>query len=468
MVLIKKLIKLTIIIISILFLCVSTDNSIIYVNSQIKTNTIQENQNQKCFNIFDSMNCTINGNEVIIEEPIKIDGNNFTNRTYAFIFPKNYVFKVSDNFPIGQHVLEFYNFDNLSISDLNIDGKLKKVRNDFYNGSILLNTSNDWDSLNQAIWITDSKSATLNNVKSTNSTGCGIATKRVDNVNITNCIVKNSYQHGIFVGNAKDKVLIDNCNCTAFGDLGYETNIKIGGIGILVSESQNPTISNCIINGFSDTGTKTEGCNHVRYMNNIINNFGKDGIKIQGYEDKVVNINDCIVKDNNINNKFNGRPDGSSYILFHEVTDGIIEGNTIMKNVENDTTCDDGIRVNMLNGTKTSNIQILKNIVKTNTRSPSLNIMGNDKSDVENITVIGNTFSKHIICDKVNNVNINNNILEGLISEDNKYKIYVINTSKANIVHNSIEGIYNNRNAIYVEKNSSKSVKIDNVLVGTK
>lgn len=462
----KKLMKLIIIIVSILFLCVSnTDNNIIYANSEIKTNTIQENQNQKYFNIFDSTNCTINGNEVTIEQPIKIDGNNFTNKTYEFIFPKNYVFKVSDNFPIGQPVLEFYNFDNLSISDLNIDGKLKKVGNDFYNGSILLNTSGDWESLNQAIWIRDSKSATLNNVKSTNSTGCGIATKSVDNVSITDCIVKNSYQHGIFVGSAKEKVLIDNCNCTAFGDLGYETNIKVGGIGILVSESENPTISNCIINGFPDTGTKTEGCNHVRYISNTVKNFGKDGIKVQGYEDKVVNVSDCIVQNNNVNTRFNGRPDGSSYILFHDVTNGIIEGNTITKDVENDTTCDDGIRVNMLNGTKTSDIQILNNIIEVKTESPSLNIMGNDKSDVEKVTVIGNTFRKHIICDKVNDININNNILEGLTSEDDKYKIYAINASKVNIFHNSIEGKYDKSNAIYVQKDSCKSVTIDNVLI---
>ncbi len=461
----KKIIKLMVINLSIIFLFESaTVNSSTRLNSKIEINTTKENE--KYFEIFNSTNYRISGNEVIIEKPIKIDGDDFPNRTYEFIFPKNYVIKTSSNFPIGEAVLEFYNFDSLSISDLNIDGKLKRSGNDFYNGDILLTTSKYWDQLNQAIWVRDCRCAVLNNINSTNSTGCGIATKRVKNVTITNSTVKNSYQHGIFVGSAEENVLIDNCKCTEFGDLGYEINSVIGGIGILVSESENPTITNCVIDGFSDTGTKTEGCNHVRYSNNTVKNFGKDGIKVQGYEDKVLNISDCIVENNNVNTKFNGRPDGSSYILFHDVTNGIIRGNTIMKNIENDTSCDDGIRVNMLNGTKTSNIQILNNQVNIKSGSPSLNIIGNTKSNVKSISVIGNRFSTNILCDKVNDINITDNILDGLTSEEDKYKINLIYTTKANILHNCIDGLYNNNaRAVYVQKNTSKSVMVDNIKV---
>ncbi|WP_297420739.1 right-handed parallel beta-helix repeat-containing protein [Clostridium sp.] len=456
----KKILKIMTMIAIILFLHESTEiTGARFENYQINTKIMQSSD----YNIFDYMNCTISGNIVTIKEPVKIDGNRFDNKFCNFIFPKNYIFKVSDDFRIGENVFEFYNFDNLSISNLNINGKLRRSGENFYNDDILLNTSNDWNNLNQAIWIRDSKNVNLNNVNSINSTGCGICIKRVDEVSVINCSVRNSYQHGIFVGNVRKKVLISNCNCTAFGDLDYETNIKIGGIGILVSESENPIISNCIINGFEDTGTKTEGCNHVRYINNTIKNFGKDGIKVQGYGDKVVNINDCIVKGNIVDTRFNGRKDGSSYILFHEVSNGIIEDNTILKSVKNNTMCDDGIRVNMLNGTQASNIKIINNIVNTGTNSPSLNIIGNNESSVNNIIVSGNTFGTHIICDKVNEININNNTLDCLTLEENKYMIYLLNSSVVEVLKNKFVGISSNDYAIYVQKDSCESLIIDNV-----
>ncbi len=404
-------------------------------------------------------------NEIIINKSVNIDGNNYKNNNGNFNFDSQYTFKVSDSFPRGEKVFNFYNFNNLSIKNLIIEGNLKQNQSTFLSGDFVLTNSEIWEDKIQALWINDCINVNLNNIIATNHSGCGISAKRVSNITIKDCVVTNCYQHGIFVGSSENKVLIDNCRCTSFGDLGYDINKNIGGIGILVSESNNPIISNNRIIGFSDTGTKTEGCNYVQYINNYVENFGKDGIKVMGYNQSVVNVEDCKVINNIIKNKFHGRIDGTSYIAFHEVTNGVIDGNIIIKDITNDTLKEDGIRINLLNGNSSKNIKIINNTIKINSDATGINVFSDIDNAMEEVVLENNNLNKNIIINNINKVSVVCNSIKETEYVDTK--VLIIKSSDIILDKNIIEGLGNDdsNDAIYIQPNSCKYIKItDNII----
>lgn len=418
------------------------------------------------------LNTTISGNQLIIKNQINIDGNNFKNKNGNFNFDSEYFFKVTDTFlkgTTGASALNFINFDNITIKNLIIDGNLTLTGTGtatvFTRGATTLTTSGDWDNVIQPIWISNCNNVHLENIVSTNHSGCGISVKNVPNVTIKDCVVTSCYQHGIFVGSSNNKVLIDNCRCTAFGDLGYAINKNIGGIGILVSESNNPTISNNRIIGFADTGTKTEGCSHVEYINNYVENFGKDGLKVMGYNTSVVNVEDIKAIHNTVKNRFNGRSDGSSYIAFHEVTNGIIEGNIIVKDIINDTTTDDGIRINLASGNSSKNIKVINNTLNICSNALGINVGSGIDNAIEDIVIENNNLNRSILINNINKVSvIKNNIKETAYVDT---KIFILASSDLIIEKNTIEGLGANDayNAIYIQPKTSKYIKVINNIV---
>lgn len=411
------------------------------------------------------LNSKIIDNKIVIYTPININGENYTNNNCNFIFDSEYIFKVSDDFPRGEKVFNFYNFSNLEIKDLIIEGNLLQNGTIFTSGKYTLITSSDSENTIQPLWINDCNNLYLDNIVLTNHSGSGISTKRVINVTIKDCVVTNCYQHGIFVGTSNNKVLIDNCICTAFGDLGYEINKNIGGIGILVSESNNPTISNNKIIGFADTGTKTEGCSHVEYINNYIENFGKDGLKVMGYNESVVNIEDCKVINNTVKNKFNGRSDGTSYIAFHEVTNGIIDGNIIIKDITNDAPKDDGIRINILKGNSSKNIKVINNTINIVSNAIGINVFSGIDNAIEDILIENNNLNRSMSISNINKVSMINNIIKETTYADLKIQIFKV--SDLIIDKNIIDGLGANdsSDAIYIQPNSCKYIKVTNNII---
>ncbi|WP_297420741.1 right-handed parallel beta-helix repeat-containing protein [Clostridium sp.] len=409
--------------------------------------------------------CQIIDNKIVINSPIKVNGEDYYNGNGKFIFDDEYIFKVSDIFPKGEKVLNFYNFNNLVIANLTIEGNLKQNGITFTSGDYILTDSNDWDTTIQSLWINDCDNVILENIVSNNHSGCGISAKRVNAITIQNCVVKNCFQHGIFVGTSNIKVLINNCLCMAFGDLGYTINKNIGGCGILVSESNNPTISNNKIIGFSDTGTKTEGCSNVEFINNYVDGFGKDGIKAMGYNKNVINVKECKVVNNIIKNKFYGRDDGTSYIAFHEVINGIINGNFIIKDITNDSPNEDGIRVNILSGNSSRNIKIINNTVNIKANSPGINVFSPIDNGIENIVIENNNLNRNILVNNVNKVSIINNFIKE--TEYFNSKIFVIKSSDIIINKNIIEGLglIDTNEAIYIQPSSSNYIRVtDNIV----
>lgn len=399
-----------------------------------------------------------NENIINVSSPIIIDGNNYINNTATFDFGKT-IFNVTNNFPNSNNIIQFRNFEKLKIINLKITGNLKYVDNVFYKGDVELPPSTDTNINNNGLWINDCYSVVIENCDITNCSGIALNVKRVDNVSIRDSKVNFPYITGIFVGGSTEKVFINNCKCYGIGDLGDDKNLNVGGIGILVSESNNVTISECLIEGFQDCGTKTEGCSNVEYFANVVDGFGKDGIKVMGYPNTFPNVENNRIVNNVVKNKFYGRTDGSAYIVMHDTKNGIIDGNIISKNNDRTGFTENGIRVNFLNGTISNNIKIINNTIKTGVSEASIYLDALSK-DLYDIDISNNNMDSFINNLQTRNVNIYNNKIS-LNSNVTDSCIFSYKTGDIKIKDNKIN--CDNVDVIYIMPSiKCKNINIEN------
>lgn len=201
--------------------------------------------------------------------------------------------------------------------------------------------------------------------------------------NVRFCEIKDMGMHGI-VGVGCGDFDIRRCHITGIGDAGAaQVALNNGGIGILISGTRpntetgpqrNVHIERNIIDNMSDTATKTEDMHGVRYIDNIIQRHGKDGIKIM-QTDNTWNpglyVEDGIISGNTFESggHYNWRGDGSAYILMQNVKGGTIADNYVFGN-EGVLSLDNeecGIRIASFN-TITTDINVEGNFVKGTNR----------------------------------------------------------------------------------------------------
>jgi hypothetical protein len=406
--------------------------------------------------------------------PILFDGNTFGKKKLALNFNSNITFKVSDLIGDGVYAFQFQNFDYIEIKGLKLVGNLIVNGDVFTKNGVALNVTNGPTVGNYSIWINDCKQAVVEKCDFSYSSRGALFCKRVDDVTAINNKFYYDFMGGITASVSLTRVFIQNNRVEGIGDRGQSVNYVSGGIGILVSESDNVTIDNNKLYGWNDTSTKTEGCNNVRYLNNDVINFGKDGIKVMGYPNssygdrtKIVNAE---IKNNYIKNRYDGRPDGSSYLLMHDVTNGVIDGNIVTKD-NAITGTHDGIRVNTPIGHLGGNIKIVNNQINLNGDFNSLTIDGGSY-ELTNISVKNNTFSVKASIVGVtelefeNNKLINCNLASANLNLLYMSKVFNVKVNKnvfdtVNVALANIQGIY-----INIDKGMDFIEVNDNILKG--
>ena len=146
-------------------------------------------------------------------------------------------------------------------------------------------------------------------------------------VSIEANIVDEPYGHGISFKRCSNVYVVKN-KLTGVGAAGGDIITGIQhGIGILGGMSDKIFISENVVDNFTDTGSKCEGCQYVEYASNIITRVGKDGIKVQGHPEQIANPDRAIITNNIIRNLYDWRIDGSNCIGIHDAKHVVVTGN---------------------------------------------------------------------------------------------------------------------------------------------
>lgn len=214
------------------------------------------------------------------------------------------------------------NIDSISICNLNIKGdSIKDSQGNYYNT----------DNGRSCLYLENFNRINIYNINISNVRGDAILFSNCDNVVISNvhityftyCAIRGEYLN-IIISNSYIKGLVDDDNNIINEGL---------GAGISVNKGTKCIVSNNIITNIHDTGIQINGFLQAEAIGNIIDTFGKDGIKIMcspvylggGYVER------GIISNNIIKNKFEGKATGSSYIVVSNCLNGIIANNATIK-----------------------------------------------------------------------------------------------------------------------------------------
>jgi hypothetical protein len=214
------------------------------------------------------------------------------------------------------------NIDSISICNLNIKGdSIKDSQGKYYNT----------DNGRSCLYLENFNRINIYNVNISNVRGDAILFMNCDNTVISNvhityftyCAIRGEYLN-IIISNSYIKGLVDDDNNVINEGL---------GAGISVNKGTKCIVSNNIITNIHDTGIQINGFLQAEAIGNIVDTFGKDGIKIMcspvylngGYVER------GIISNNIIKNKFEGKVTGSSYIVVSNCLNGIIANNATIK-----------------------------------------------------------------------------------------------------------------------------------------
>lgn len=138
----------------------------------------------------------------------------------------------------------------------------------------------DWANYIETILVQGASKVTIEGCTVTNFPSIGINVRHSTDVTIQHNTITNGMFHGIQSA-SNNRVLIFNNTVTGRGDQGVSP--AKGGIGILGQLCNRIEITSNRISNTADTGSKTEGCNDVKYMHNLVEDSGKDGLKAGGH-----------------------------------------------------------------------------------------------------------------------------------------------------------------------------------------
>ncbi|HEX7366911.1 MAG TPA: right-handed parallel beta-helix repeat-containing protein [Pelobium sp.] len=302
------------------------------------------------------------------------------------------VLQMMPSFPSGKKDLSaafvFTNLLSARVEGLTIDG----------NRANLVNAGNNWLNFIMGMEISGCENVTLQN--------CGIINAPSISFNITNsnhiilnkCSSVNGMYHGVALQNCT-YARVDSSKVVGIGNQG--TDSRKGGIGILGIGGEYLTFTNNQIDNSSDTGTKTEGSNHVVWESNTIKNCGKDGIKFQnliagenpGVTSNLEFVSDAKIKNNTIDQIYNGRSDGSSLIQLWNAHDVEVTGNNLSGGSKFGQ--EDGICVWSNTAVNAANILVSGNVIKNTNRFIYLSKVSNatiSQNNCENLVAPKSAF----------------------------------------------------------------------------
>lgn len=221
-----------------------------------------------------------------------------------------------------------------------------------------------------------------------------------DNVHISNCLIKNTTKHGIFLESSENGTIINNTvieNGEGAIVLSESPNSivngnSITGTGIGLHESGNSTISHNTIIDSSSIPIGLEDSDNSTVSDNTITNASGWGIRLINCSNSTVNgntladsagfnlgwhSNNSLVSNNTITGSWTG-------ILLSYVSNITVSGNTITHGSEDEFVAGDGFVAR-----DTGNIKVIDNTI---TDIPGVGIRLS--RDSGNSTVSGNTLTK--------------------------------------------------------------------------
>ncbi len=201
----------------------------------------------------------------------------------------------------------------------------------------------------------------IENCKFTGFVGDSIDVTTSANVTIAHCRFADCLASVIYTLTCTD-VKIHHNHVVGIGQATSTTNTNIGGVQILAGSCTRVTIAHNTIINSPDTASKCEGCNQASYIGNLVYDYGKDGLKIQGASVfSGPQVYDGIISGNIIKSSKDGRTDGSQAIEFNYVTRGACVGNTIVGGAKVTPVGQDN-GITLLNGC--TDMEIANNIVQ--------------------------------------------------------------------------------------------------------
>ncbi|MFB0833953.1 right-handed parallel beta-helix repeat-containing protein [Arthrobacter halodurans] len=143
--------------------------------------------------------------------------------------------------------------------------------------------------------------------------------------------ISNGMFHGISIGGgsgAKTGVVrVSGNTISGRGDQGASPTK--GGIGILVTRVEEAEIASNTIHNMADTGTKAEGCPYVTYVDNVVVDSGKDGLKVQPYGTDFPTVKRATITGNTVKRINAWRSDGAALLLLDSVERANVSDNRL-------------------------------------------------------------------------------------------------------------------------------------------
>ncbi|MFT2721483.1 right-handed parallel beta-helix repeat-containing protein [Deinococcus sp. A31D244] len=227
---------------------------------------------------------------------------------------------------------------NVSVRDLGVDGRKATL-------------PVQADTFIDGVLVTDSSGVLLSGLHVKDAVADGIAVLNSRDLTTENNTVTGMGRHGLWTRNVSGQVHRGN-TVTGLGNRGQNDRQRDGGgIGLLATLGSNFTATGNTIRQMSDTATKTEGVSRVLYRDNVIEAFGKDGIKAMPYPPEVQSITDVRFENNRLSGLHSWRPDGAGYLLMQSVSGGAVSGNTVQGSAgQGEPREEDAVRVNTYGG----------------------------------------------------------------------------------------------------------------------
>ncbi len=227
--------------------------------------------------------------------------------------------KMGNSYPTGTGgvLLKTYNVDHVKFDGVNFDGNIAG-----------LGITTHVNYLSGLYVMQAAGSVRVSNCAFANFIGDCLDVQNSSDVKCNHNDFRNSIAAQIYV---KDSNFVTMSSNLVRG-IGYYagSNALIGAVQLLSSGSRYVKFHDNIILDSPDTASKTEGCSDVIYSGNIVDGYGKDGLKIQnspGFSGPQVYRGQFI--GNQISNAHDARSDGRGGIVCHNLTGCVIKGNVI-------------------------------------------------------------------------------------------------------------------------------------------
>ena len=264
------------------------------------------------YNILSLNDVLIKDGVVNVDNQITIDGKS-GNAKLDF---KNVKFKLKNN---AKNKIKITNFNNLVISNLSVIGdSINDSSGKPYNTDASLS----------AVLISEMNNVVLKDSFIGNVRGKGVDFLKCKNCTVINTNIEKSTYTNIG-SDSCDYVSFINCTLIGLGDRGSVEENKGYGAGISINAGYKAYVRNNIIKGVSDTAIQCNGFVYSYLLYNIIDGFGKDGIKAMRspvFDENGVSEY-ALLQGNVIMRKFEGKSDGSFYIGTSDVLCADIKDN---------------------------------------------------------------------------------------------------------------------------------------------